>query len=229
MKKTALLLAALLTTGASLSADVAPASSYTITADFPYATKYVFRGVQYAEGAFQPSVKVTSGDFYAGVWMSAPVDKGYELEIDYYAGYGFKLQDGWALDTGLTIYTYPGLSGGGDKATWEPYLGLNGSFGAVTSATYAYYDFTLDVFTIQETLGYSIPIDDKTSMNWSATLGHADPDSGGGYTYYGLGVAIPYKVSDKATVTVGAQYADHDLDGVDGNHFWGTLGFTYVF
>lgn len=229
MKKTALLLAALLTTGASLSADEAAASSYTITADFPYTTKYVFRGVQYAEGAFQPSVKVTSGDFYAGVWMSAPVDKGYELEIDYYAGYGFKLQNGWALDTGLTLYTYPGLNGGGDKATWEPYLGLNGSFGAVTSATYAYYDFTLDVFTLQETLGYSIPIDDKTSMNWSATLGRAEPDAGSGYTYYGLGVAIPYKVSDKATVTVGAQYADHNLDGLDGNHFWGTLGFTYVF
>ena len=230
MKKTALLLAALLTTGAWLSAaDPAPASSYSITTDFTYATKYVFRGVQYAKGAFQPSIKVTSGDFYAGAWMSAPVDKGYELEIDYYAGYGFKLQDGWSLDLGTTLYTYPGLNGGGDKATFEPYLGLNGSLGAVTSATYAYYDFTLDVFTIQETLGYSIPIDDKTSMNWSATLGRAEPDAGSGYTYYGLGVAIPYKVSDKATVTVGAQYADHDLDGVDGNHFWGTLGFTYVF
>lgn len=230
MKKTALLLAALLTTGASLSADVAPAaSSYSVTVDFPYTTKYVFRGIQYAKGAFQPSVKVTSGDFYAGAWMSAPIDKGYELEIDYYAGYGFKLQNGWALDTGVTAYSYPGLNGGGDKLTWEPYVGLNGSFGAVTSATYAYYDLTLDVFTIQEALGYSIPIDDKTSMNWTATLGRAEPDAGSGYTYYGLGVAIPYKISDKATVTVGAQYADHDLSGVDGNHFWGTLGYTYTF
>jgi uncharacterized protein (TIGR02001 family) len=234
MKKPALLLAALLT-GASLSADTAPApaaapaSSYSITADFTYATKYVFRGVQYAEGAFQPSVKVTSGDFYAGAWISAPVDKGYELEIDYYAGYGIKLQNGWALDAGLTAYSYPGLNGGGDKVTWEPYLGLNGSFGAVTSGTYAYYDLTLKVFTVQEALGYSIPIDDKTSMNWTATIGRAEPKSGSGYTYYGLGVAIPYKLSDKATVTVGAQYADHDIDGLDGNHFWGTLGFTYAF
>ena len=73
MKKTVILLAALLT-GASLAADTAPASSYSITADFPYTTKYVFRGVQYAEGAFQPSVKFTQGDFYAGVWMSAPVE-----------------------------------------------------------------------------------------------------------------------------------------------------------
>jgi len=228
MKKTAILLAALLS-GASLLADDAPAASYNVTVDFPYTTKYVFRGVQYAEGAFQPSVKLTSGDFYAGIWASAPVDKGYELEIDYYAGYTFKLPNAWSLDVGTTLYSYPGLNGGGDKTTFEPYLGLNGSFGAVTSATYLYYDFTLDALTIQETVGYSIPIDSTMSLNLSANLGRVEPDAGSGYTYYGVGVAVPYKLSDKATVTVGAQYADHDLDGVDGGHFWGTLGFTYTF
>lgn len=228
MKKTALILAALVS-GASLFADAAPASSYSVTVDFPYTTKYVFRGVQYAEGAFQPSVKVTSGDFYAGVWMSAPVDKGYELEVDYYLGYGVKLQDGWSLDLGLTAYTYPGLNGGGDKATWEPYLGLNGSLGSVTSGTYLYYDATLEVFTVQQAFGYSIPIDDKTSFNVSATVGYADPDTGTGYTYYGLGATIPYKLSDKATITVGAQFADHDLNGVDGSHTWATIGYTYTF
>ena len=92
MKKLTFLLAALVS-GASLSAQApaaapAPAPSYSVTVDFPYTTKYVFRGIQAAKGAFQPSIKVTSGDFYAGIWVSAPVDKGYELEIDYYAGYG---------------------------------------------------------------------------------------------------------------------------------------------
>jgi hypothetical protein len=116
-----------------------------------------------------------------------------------------------------------------DKATFEPYLGLNGSFGAVTSATYAYYDTTLEVFTAQQTFGYAIPVDDKTSVNVSATIGHANPSGGDGYTYYGIGATVPFKISDKATVTVGAQWASHDLDGVDDNHLWGTLGFTYVF
>jgi len=232
MKKTALLLAALLTTGASLfAADPAPApaSTYTITADFPYTTRYVFRGIQYAEDAFQPSVKLSVGSFYAGIWSSMPLDKGYELEIDYYAGYNIALQNGWSLDAGLTIYSYPGLDGGGDKVTYEPYLGLNGTLGGVTSATYAYYDFTLEYFTIQQTFGYSIPVDEKISLNWSANVGHVQADGGDSYLYYGLGVTVPYKISDKATVTVGAQYADHDLDGVEGNHFWGTIGFTYVF
>ncbi|HEY8993801.1 MAG TPA: TorF family putative porin [Lacunisphaera sp.] len=228
MKKTAILIAALLT-GASLHADDAPKSSYNITVDVPYTTKYVFRGIQYAKGAFQPSVKLTSGDFYAGIWGSAPVNKGYELEIDYYAGYGFKLPNAWSLDVGATLYSYPGLNGGGDKTTFEPYVGLNGSFGPVTTATYAYYDFTLDVFTVQETLGYSIPLDSKTSLNLSANVGRAEPDSGSGYTYYGAGVTVPYKLNDQATITIGAQYADHNLSGIEGSHFWGTLGFTYTF
>jgi uncharacterized protein (TIGR02001 family) len=227
MKKLAFLLAALVS-GAALSAADAPASSYNITADFTYTTKYVFRGVQLAKGAFQPSVKLTSGDFYLGVWNSSPVDKGYELEFDYYAGYGFKLPNNWSLDVGATLYSYPGLDVG-DKSTFEPYLGLNGSFGGVTSATYLYNDFTLDIFTIQEVLGYSVPIDDKTSLNLSATLGRVEAKGGGGYTYYGIGATIPYKLSDKSTVTVGAQYADHNIDGLEGGHFWGTLGYTYAF
>jgi uncharacterized protein (TIGR02001 family) len=233
MKKLTFLLAALVS-GASLSAQdpapaPAPAPSYSVTVDFPYATKYVFRGVSYAKDSLQPSVKLIAGGFYAGIWANAPLDKGYELEIDYFAGYNFTLKEGWTLDVGATLYSYPGLNGGGDKTTFEPYVGLNGSFGSVTSATYLYYDTTLDVFTAQQTFGYSIPLDEKASFNLAATLGHASPDSGSGYTYYGLGATVPYKLNDKATVTVGAQYASHDLDGVEDNHFWATLGFTYAF
>lgn len=232
MKKIALIVAALVA-GVSLPAQApapAPAApSYSVTADFTYATKYVFRGVQLAKGAFQPSVKLTTGDFYASIWSSMPVDKGYELEFDYNVGYGFKLAEGWALDTGLTVYTYPGLGGGADKATYEGYLGVNGTIGVLSTGTYAYYDFTLEAFTIQEALGYSAKIDDKTSVNFLVTLGHVAPDAGDSYNYYGVGVTVPYKLSDKATVTVGAQYADHDISGLEGSHFWGTLGFTYAF
>lgn len=232
MKKLTLLLASLLSVASLSAADPAPvASSYSVTVDFPYTTKYVFRGVELAKGAFQPSVKVTSGDFYAGVWMSAPVDRGYELEVDYYAGYGFKLAEGWALDAGLTAYSYPGLdtSGGADKTTFEGYVGVNGTLGIFSTGTYAYYDFTLKAFTIQEALGYSITLDDKTAVNLLATVGHVSPDAGSGYTYYGFGATVPYKLTDKATITAGVQYADHDISGLEGSNFWGTLGFTYTF
>lgn len=233
MKKIALILAALVA-GASLSAQApapapAPAApSYSVTADFTYTTKYVFRGVELAKGAFQPSVKLTVGDFYASVWNSSPVDKGYELEFDYTAGWGTKISDTFAVDTGMTIYTYPGLSSG-DKATHEAFLGVNGPIGALTSGTYIYYDFTLKVFTAQETLSYTITIDPKTSVSLAGTYGHASPNSGDSYNYWGFGATVPYKLSDKATLTVGVQYADHNIAGLDGNHFWGTLDFNYAF
>jgi len=234
MKKTALILAALVA-GASLSAQApapapAPAApSYSVTADFAYATKYVFRGVELAKGAFQPSVKITSGDFYASVWSSMPVDRGYELEFDYTAGYtGFKISKDWSLDVGLTVYTYPGL-GVGDKATYEGFIGANGTIGDFTSGTYAYYDFTLKAFTIQEALGYGIKIDDKITVNVLATVGNVSPDAGSGYTYYGFGATLPYKLSDAATLTLGVQYADQDIAGLSGSHFWGTIDLAYTF
>lgn len=229
MKKAILILAALIS-GASLSADAAAPASYSVTVDFPYVSKYVFRGQELAEGAFQPSVKLTTGAFYAGIWNSSPVDKGWELEFDYYAGYGFKLSDSLSLDVGATVYHYPGNDNPAlEDSTFEGYAGLNGSVGGVNLGLYVYQDFTLDVTTFQGNLGYSIPLDEKTSLNVSANLGHAKPDSGSGYTYYGLGLQVPYKLSDAATVTVGVNWASHDLDGVDDNHVWGNAGFTYAF
>jgi uncharacterized protein (TIGR02001 family) len=229
MKKTALILAALLT-GASLSADESASASYSVTVDFPYATKYVFRGVEYAEDVIQPSVKLTSGDFYAGIWSSLPLDKGYEAEVDYYAGYGFKLSDSVSLDLGATVYHYPGLDGAGvDKSTFEAYAGVNGSVGGVTLGLYLYQDFDLEVFTVQGNLGYSIPIDDKVSMNVTASIGNANPDAGSGYTYYSLAAQFPYKLSDKLTLTGGVNWASHDLTGVDDNHVWANAGLTYAF
>lgn len=231
MKKIILVLAAL-AAGLGLRAeDPAPASSYTITADFTYASKYVFRGVKYADKSFQGTLKGTFGDFYAGLWTNQPIDHAVDNEIDFYAGYGSKLNDNWAFDGGVTVYTYPELdtSAGGDKATTEGYIGLNGTYGAVTTGVYAYYDFTLEAFTLQGTAGYSIPIDDKSSFNLLATLGNVSPKGGDSYTYYGIGATVPYKINDNATFTAGVQWASHNIDMVEDNHLFYTAGFTLTF
>jgi uncharacterized protein (TIGR02001 family) len=228
MKKTAFILAALLS-GASLSANES-ASSYSVTADFSYATKYVFRGVELAKDAFQPSLKLTTGDFYVGIWSSLPADRGFEAEVDYYAGYGFALSDNVSLDVGATVYHYPGLDvPGADKSTFEAYAGINGSIQGVSLGLYLYNDFDLDVVTVQGNLGYSIPINEAVTMNLIASLGHANPDAGSGYTYYSFGAQFPYKLSDAATLTVGVNWASHDLKGLDDNHAWANIGFSYTF
>lgn len=229
MKKLLLFLSALLA-GASLPAQT-PAPAYSVTMDFPYASKYVFRGVQLADGSFQPSVKLTSGSFYLGLWTNQPITSNIDNEIDVYGGYGFKLNDTWSLDVGATLYYYPELddSTGLDSSTFEPYVGLNGSFGRFTTGVYVYNDFTIDALTFQGTVGYSVPISDKATFSLLGTIGNVSPDAGGDYTYYGIGATVPYKLTDTATLTVGLQYATHDIDGLDDNHFWGTVGVTVVF
>jgi uncharacterized protein (TIGR02001 family) len=236
MKKIALILAALVA-GASLSAQApapapAPAApSYSVTVDFPYASKYVFRGVQYAEDSFQPSAKLTVGSFYAGLWTNQPITSNIDNEIDLYAGYGFKLSDTWSLDVGATYYYYPeaDASLGGFEHTFEPYAGVTGTFGSFTVGGYAYYDFDWESWTLQGTVGYSVPISDKATFSLLGTIGNVSPDAGDDYTYYGIGATVPYKLSDTATFTVGVQYATHDMDFVDDSHFWGTVGVTVVF
>jgi uncharacterized protein (TIGR02001 family) len=235
MKKITLILAALVAS-ASLSAQApapapAPASSYSVTVDFPYASKYVFRGIQYAEDSFQPSVKVTVGSFYAGLWTNQPITSNIDNEIDVYAGYGFKLSETWSLDLGATFYYYPeaDLSTGAFEHTFEPYVGVTGTFGSFTTGVYAYYDFDWEALTLQGTVGYSVPISDKASFSLLGTLGNVSPDVGDSYTYYSLGATVPYKLTDSATLTAGLQYASHDLDGFEDGHVWGTLGLTVVF
>jgi uncharacterized protein (TIGR02001 family) len=248
MNKTTLILAALLA-GASLTAQttapvasatpaaapapvVTPAaSSYSITMDFPYTTKYVFRGVELAQASIQPSIKLTTGNAYIGVWTNQPATSNIDNEFDFFGGYNFKLAESWSLDVGLTWYYYPELdsSTGLDRSTYEGYVGLNGTVGSFTTGTYAFYDMTLKNFTLQEALGYAITISPKSSLNFTATLGYVSPDVGDSYTYWGLGATLPYKLTDSATLSAGLQYADHNISGVSGNHFWGTLDLSVSF
>lgn len=232
MKKI-LLLAALVASTALSAQDLASATkpAYSVTVDFSYAQTYVFRGMKLADNSLQPSIKYSSDLFYAGVTSNAPLDRGYELKLDYYAGHNFILTKNWSLDAGATLYTYPGLdTPGADRNTIEPYLGLKGSLGVVGSGSYVYYDFTLKAFTAQQTFSYTIASDSRTTFSLLATIGHVAPDAGPNYTYGGFGATVAFKLFDRATLNLGGQYAAHDMHRmIDGNHFWGTVGLTYTF
>lgn len=237
MKKTAVLLAALVT-GAVLRADeapaptpAAPAASYTVTADFPYVSTYVFRGTKLADDSIQPSLKLAAGSAYAGVWLSEPISNDFDNEIDFYGGYTFALSGGWSLDVGGTLYYYPETdrSTDIDTSTFEGYVGLTGTFGGVSVGGYVYHDFTLENTTVQGNLGYGVPINDKLSFSLAGNLGYVTPDDGDGYLYYGVSMQFPYKINDQATLTVGVSYANNDIDSAEHDLFWCNAGFTYAF
>ncbi|HRP05556.1 MAG TPA: TorF family putative porin [Opitutaceae bacterium] len=238
MKKTIIILAALaggLTTLLRAQTPQPPVEekklSYSVTVDFPYASKYVFRGLGKTKDTIQPSVEITSNNLYAGVWMNQPFSKKSENEIDFYAGYGIPLDDIWKLDVGGTFYYYPEADRSvAVKHSLEGYIGITGTVAGFTPGVYAYYDVDLKEVIFQGSVGYSIPLKDYgTSLDFTATLGHDSPEVGDDYLYWGVGVNLPFKLTQKATLVLGAQYAANDLDGVDDNHLWFTAGLTVGF
>lgn len=226
IKQTALVLAALVA-GVSAQAQehAAPAakSDLSVTVDVTYVTDYVFRGAKLGDASIQPSVEAAYGDFYAGAWHTDEVSSNTvnANETDFYAGYGLAVTDKLKLDVGATAYTY---TGGGSDDTFEAFVGASLDV-LLTPSLYYYYDFDLDVSTVEASIGYSIPVDAiKASVDLSAKYGWVAPDSGEQRVYGSVGVSVPYKLSETATLTAGVDYIvndggdliDGDEDGVVG-------------
>lgn len=237
MKNKLFIIAALCAFALGLRAEEAkPASSYAVTMDFTYGTKYVFRGTHLAKDTLFPSVEVSAGPITAGVWSAQPIVDNIDNEIDFYVGYGADLSDGWSLDVGACLYYYPELdkSTGADATTFEPYVGVSGSLGGVSPGAYVYYDTKLEVLTVEGSIGYSVALEPAgASLDFSAVLGRADPKSGSSTTYYSLGAAVPFAISETGTITVGVNYTHNNIAGGDGygknSHFYGTIGLALGF
>lgn len=251
MKKTILALAALVGASAAFADVAAPAAtttakSYSVTLDNTIASEYIFRGLEVADTTFHPSVEVAYGDLYAGVWGALPfvnnattatTSKDYK-EFDFYTGYGYALNDTWKLDAGVTHYYYGDTANTRD--TTELFVGVNGKVSVLTTSVYAYYDLDLQATTFIGSLGYSLPIKQiGTSLDFTATLGYVDVGENpstepADYTYWGLAVAVPYKLSDTATVTAGVAYTNGNRNStINGlalkDQVVGTIGLTVGF
>jgi uncharacterized protein (TIGR02001 family) len=232
MKKYALILAALVSGAVAQAQD--SASSYNVTVDFPYASKYVFRGLELARDSFQPSVKVVSGNMYASLWTNQPLTNGEENEIDLAAGYNYKLNDKWSLDAGLTYYYYPEANTRvSDEYTTEAYLGLNGSIKALSVGVYLYRDFNINSYTAQANFGYSVVLSDTASLNLGANVGRVTNVGPLSYTYYGASAQIPFKLNKATTFTVGVNYSTHNNNllslAVGDDNIWFNTGITVGF
>ncbi len=213
MKKIAAILLAAGITGSSLSAQ--EESSYSITMDFPFVSEYIFRGLQFAEESIQPSVEFASGDFYAGIWSSQPVVGKDPNEFDFYVGYGFALNDTWALDVGGTYYYYPETPSGDEQ--FEPYVGIAGDLGGgFSGSVYGYYETEFEVTTFQFDLGYSIEMSDTSTFDVAANFGIVSADGGEDYNYYGVSATANYALNDIAGTYAGVVFVDSDATtGVD--------------
>ena len=127
--------------------------------------QYVFRGVSLADDAVQPYVEASYGNFTVGGWFSTGIGANSVFagdEFDLYAGYSVPLDSSISLDLGATYYHYP--QGGDffetdDGGTGSYEVSASVGFGDVPLApsVSAYYDFTLEAFTVEGAVGHSVP------------------------------------------------------------------------
>jgi uncharacterized protein (TIGR02001 family) len=240
MKKIILLLAALAAGTAAVQAQD-PRSSYSVTTDFTYASDYVFRGIRQANDSIQPSVEIANGDYYLGFWTNQPIKRHQDNELDFYGGYKYRLSPNLSVELVGTYYLYPEAKGTSTKHSYEAGVGATYTLRGITTSVYYYRDFKLDSNTLQGSIGYSFPLEAiGASLDFSLTAGTVDasdwlpnapaeqPES---YNYYGVDVSVPYKLSDKATFTLGGHWARNDkfIAGVDDNVVWWTAGITVGF
>ncbi len=213
---------------------MATESSYSVTADFSFVSKYVSRGKQLGRASLHPSLEAATGPFRAGVWNNTPLrnehDGNLTKEIDLYLGYTPKLADKLSADFGATYYWFPRADRSLDYDSFEVFGGLNWALGSTTPAVYVYRDVVLDVWTVQGSLGYSVPLKQAgTSLDFSFTLGCVSPDRGEQYDYFSVGVNLPVKLSDAVKLNFGLSYTENDLDGGEDPGLWGTAGVTARF
>ena len=225
-----MILAGVLGTSAAFAQE--PKSSYVITADVPYVTSYVFRGVELAKQAVQPSLTVAAGGLSLGVWASRPIDHRVDEEVDLFGSYDFTLKNDWKLTLGGTVYWYPELdtSTGADESTIEPRLSLSGPLGPVTSTLTVYQDTTLDVTTLEGSLGYSLPMmgQDEDTVDFGVTYGRVSPDVGSQYSYWSASAKATFRPRDNMSIYFGVVYASSNLTS-QRNHVYGLVGVSYSF
>lgn len=216
-----LITAAAIAAAAGLRADE-PKSSYVVTADFVYASEYVFRGFEQTDAALQPAVTFTMNTFSLGVWSSQALSNqstGWAQgnEIDVWGTYGIPVGKA-TVTLGGTAYLYPSArpSFGEPDSSWELSAGVSAPLGPLSGSATYFHDFVLDANTFQFGLGYSMALpDEKGSFDLAGQYGFNKIDDGNGdlpgtggvdYRYWAVSGTLSYKLTATTTLKTGLTY-----------------------
>lgn len=216
MKKALLSLAVI--TAFPVSAD---AQDWSASTGVNIVTDYVLRGVSLADTAIQPFAEASYGNLTFGAWVSTGLGDTSTLagdEVDLYASYGLAVSDTVSLDAGITYYHYPQGGGlfetdGGNAGTYE--VSLSTGFDAPLSPSLtAYYDLTLEAFTLEGDISHSAPLSTGLSFDLGANVGLVDGD-GFTYEYGGASAALTKTLSDKTSAYIGGNLALSSEDSLN--------------
>lgn len=216
------LVAALLCASAFAPAANAQDAELSVSTGVDFVSQYVFRGVSLADDAVQPYAEVSYGNFTVGGWFSTGIGENSLLagdEFDLYAGYSVPLNSSISLDLGATYYHYPQ---GGDFFETED--GAAGSYEVSASVGFgdvplapsvsAYYDFTLEAFTLEGGIGHSFPLSESNAIDLGLTVGLVDGD-GFSYEWGTASASVSHAFTDDVSAYLGANYSLNSEDVLD--------------
>jgi len=226
----------------------AQSSPISVSASVDYVSEYVFRGVSFANTAVQPGLSVSAGNFTVGVWASTGLGQSSAAagdEIDIYGSYSWNISDKISASVGATVYHFPQSGDLFDFDSTTLASTIEGSFGlsfntVLSPSVTAYYDATLDAFTLAGSLSQSYPIADKTSLNLGLTGGFVTAGNGAtDYEWATASAKASYAVSGKSSIYAGANFSLNSQDFLDfptandqtpsDNLFWAGVGFSTGF
>ena len=217
------LAAALLAATAFAPTAFAQDSELSVSTGVDFVTQYVFRGTSLADNAVQPYAEVSYGDFTVGGWFSTGVGENSIFaadEFDLYAGYSVPLDSSISLDLGATYFHYP-QSGGffstNDGASGSYEVSASVGFGEVplSPSITGYYDFTLKNFTLEGSIGHSIPFGGSQSFDLGLTVGLVEGDDGFDYQWGTASASVAHAFTDDVSAYVGANYTLNSEDFLD--------------
>jgi uncharacterized protein (TIGR02001 family) len=240
------LAAALLCATAIAPTAYAQDAELSVSTGIDFVSQYVFRGVSFGDDSVQPYVEASYGNFTVGGWFSTAIGANSIAagdEFDLYVGYSVPLEGSISLDLGATYYHFP--QGGdffetndGAAGTYE--VSASVGFGEVPFAPSitAYYDFTLEAFTLEGGVGHSVALGDAQSLDLGLTVGLVDAD-GGSYEWGQASAAVSHAFTDDVAAYIGANYALNSEDVLDfdsiingdpkGSMFWLGTGISAGF
>ena len=221
MKKATLALLGTLLATPAFAAEIG-GQEVSVTVGTDVVSEYVFRGVSFADASVQPYAEASIGNFTIGTWANLPFTEDSDIgtdEIDLYASYGFDLGETVSASVGATYYHFPEGDGGffgtdnGNDGTYEVNAGVALDYALSPFAT-AYYDFTLEAFTLEGGVSHGLATSDRSSLDLGLTAGLVDADGGGDYEYATVSAGWSFALTDDAALTAGANYSISSEDSL---------------
>lgn len=207
----------LLCSGGALSAQD---DELMLGASAGVASRYVRRGVERSSAAWQTSFDGAYGGWRGRLGFTQTLDSVNQQELQSSLGYVWPTKGALAIEASGTHFWYVDTPlKGGAAHSFEAAVRLNWrSTQAVRPSLEFAYDIRYRSRVVEASLAYDLALVDwGTFLEWRAYLGSLAaedvlPDATSGavrdsYSYYGLDVRLPYRVSWHTTLAVQASLA----------------------